>query len=219
LDIHVITPFFRKHLLPTLIHYLSPLHIQWHPVCDPVDIEAFLGNTIPWIKPLLCGKFQSLDMSYRKINDFIDAGNIAEEDYYCFMCDDDMYEPGFFDIVRKQTAKIIFFSCYRGDTVPNIPGAENHPVYPLIIRTANDIQTCNIGLGMYIVKGEILRRTKFNNTHKWDDGRYAEDLKNRWPADYIIIPDLFIFGNYFEPGRFVRKECLLKSNWELPQII
>jgi hypothetical protein len=217
MKIHVITPFYRKQLLPVLIGYLAPFDVEWHPVCDPIDIRAFENNNYKWIHPLLCKPFCPSDMCYRKINDFIDAGNIIDGDYYSFMCDDDMYEPRFFNVIREQTKKIIFHSCCRGDTIPNIPGAENHPVYPLIINTPDDIRVCNIGLGMYIIKGDILKQIRFSNIDKWGDGMMAVELKTRWPNDFIIISDLFVFGNYFEPGRFTTKESFIKSNWELPK--
>jgi hypothetical protein len=47
----------------------------------------------------------------------------------------------------------------------------------------------------------------------------AVELKIRWPNDFIIISDLFVFGNYFEPGRFTNEETFLKSTWKLPVII
>lgn len=103
-------------------------------------------------------------------------------------------------------------------SIPNIPSAENHPVYPLIINIPDDIRVCNIGLGMYIIKGEILKQIRFSNIDKWGDGMMAVELKTRWPNDFIIIPDLFVFGNYFEPGRFTTKTKFIKSNWELPNV-
>ncbi|MHA1342376.1 MAG: hypothetical protein ACTSQG_00185 [Promethearchaeota archaeon] len=215
MKIHIITPFYRQHLLPTLIKYLEGIDIEWHPVCDPVDIKAFENNDKSWVHPLLCPPLKIPgDQCYRKFNDFIDAGDIINEDYYGFMGDDDMFEPGFFDVIRQQTAKIIVYSNYRGNNPTS-----NHPQYPLIMKNIDDICVCNIGTGMYIVKGEILKQTKFKIDHIWDDGRYAENLKNKWPNDIQILPDLFIFGNYFEPGRFTSKENFIKNTWELPQII
>jgi hypothetical protein len=218
MNIHIITPFYRKALLPTLIHYLKPMDIIWHPVCDPVDIEVFENNTISWIKPLLCTSFLPTDMCYRKINDFIESENIIDDDYYGFMGDDDMYEPGFIDVIREQTAKILIYSLYRGNVIPECD-TERHPPMSIVINSLDEIQVCNIGLGMYIMKGEILRQTKFQNNHIWDDGRYAEELKARWPDDIKLLPDLYIFGNYFQPGRYTDKNNFIKSTWELPVII
>jgi hypothetical protein len=220
MQINIICPFYRQYLLPTLIKYLEPMHIQWHPVCDPIDIQAFSDNTKQWIHPVLCKPFRAGEMCYRKINDWIDLNldTINNDDYYGFMGDDDMYEPGFFDIVRQQTAKILMYSCYRGDAkTNNPPPAENHPAHPLIINGLDDVHVGKIGLGMYILKGSILRQMKFNITHKWGDGAFAQDLKAKWPNYIKFLTDLFVFGNYFEPGRFNTSEKFLKSSWRLPK--
>lgn len=215
MNIHIICPFYRKYLLSTIIYYLEPTGIFWHPVCDPTDIKIFKNNKKNWIKPLLVEPFKPEEQCYRKINDFIEKETIIDNDYYGFMGDDDMYEPGFFNVIREQTAKIIFFSNYRGDTIP-ADDPSQHPIYPLIIDGPDKIRTCNIGMGMYILKGEILKQTKFDLTCIWDDGHYAEMLKERWPDDFICIPDLFVFGNYFQPGRFTTTKKFLKKTWELP---
>lgn len=107
---HVLTPFYRKHLTKTLIAYFEKMDIIWHPICDPTDIEPFKDNTRDWIQPLLCSPLVPTDQCYRKFNDFINAGQIVDEDYYCFSGDDDMFEPGFFDVVRQQTSKILINS-------------------------------------------------------------------------------------------------------------
>lgn len=219
MNIHIVCPFYRKYLLPTILHYLEPMNIIWHPVCDDIDIEAFKDNKYSWVRPLLCRPLIQTDQCYRKINDFIDAGDIINNDYYGFMGDDDMYESGFFDVIRNQTAKILINSNYRGDTIPNDRACIKHGISPLIMKTLNDVRIRNIGFAMYFVKGEILRQTKFGNEVTNDDGRYAEMLKKRWPNDIKILSDSFVFGNFFQPGRYTKKEKFLKSNWELPKIL
>lgn len=214
MNIHIVTPFYRKHLLKTLIHYLQPMDIIWHPVCDPNDIKAFENNTLTWIKPLLCKPLEW--SSLRKINDFIDASDIVDNDYYCFMGDDDMYEEGIFDIIRQQTSKIIYISLSRGNAIPN---GSPHPCNPLIIKSIEDVRICAIGLPQYIMKGEILKQMRMDTTTCHADGTFAEDLKNKFPNDLKFMPELFTFGNYFEPGRFTNDTFKLKDNWKLPEIV
>lgn len=219
MNIHVICPFYRKHLLTTLIHYLEPMGIIWHPVCDPVDIEPFENNALEWVRPLLCEPLIiGSDQCYRKINDFIDAGGIIDDDYYGFMGDDDMYEPCFFNVLRRQTARIIINSNYRGDTIPDDNAVVKHGAYPLIMSGLKDIFAGNIGFAMYFVKGETLKQTRFGNENGNDDGHYAEMLKARWPGDIVFLPESFVFGNYFQLGRFTSKEAFIKSGWELPEL-
>lgn len=219
MDIHVLCPFYRKNLLSTLIHYLEPMNIIWHPICDPVDIEPFNSINKPWIKTSLCRKLHQGDQyPYIKFNHFIETEQIIDDDYYGFMGDDDMFEPLFFDNLRKQTAKIIINSAFRGDAIPN-DGSIGHGACPLIMRHLHDVRLNNIGTGMYFVKGEILRQTRFDINGTGGDGLYAEGLRARWPNEILFLTNWFIFGNYFQPGRFNRKDVFIKSNWELPKLI
>lgn len=215
--VHLISAFYRKHLLPTLVHYFKPMSIDWYPVCDYNDIEVFRNNTETWIHPVLCPPLKLPgDQAFKKLNDFIDQKIIIDDDYYCFCGDDDMYEQGFFDEIRKQTSNIIFVSVCGGDT---IPPTSPHNTAPLIIRSVDDIAICRIGLPQYIIKGHILKQMRFKNEQPYDDGTFAVELKTKFPNDLKFIPDLFAFGNYFEPGRYTNNNWKLKAHWELPKII
>lgn len=213
MDIHILTPFYRKHLLPTLIKYLKPMNIIWHPVCDPVDIQAFENNSFSWIKGFLTKPIT--DSAYRKINDFIEAGHIIDSDYYCCMGDDDMFEPGLFDMVRQQTAKIIFISGSLGDSVPDSVQGGHQP-RTLWIKKSSDIITGSIGFAQFIVKGEILKQIKFRLENCYDDGALCMELRDRWPNDYVIMSNWFVFGNYFEKGRYTNNNWKIKPEWENP---
>ena len=218
MKIHVGTQFHRNYLLPTLIHYLEPMNIKWYPVCDPEEIKTFENINKPWIHPILCKPLQSPpEHACRKLNDFIENIAINDNDYYCFMGDDDMYEPGFFDVIRKQTTPIIFVSLSRGDTIPE--GAHPHPTYPLIMRDPDDVRVYNIGMTQYIMKGSIVKQMRFKNQNNFDDGIFGEDLKNKFPNQAKFIHDLFVFGNYFEPGRYTNDNWKLKKHWELPKYV
>jgi hypothetical protein len=217
MKIHVGTQFHREGLLKTLIHNLEPMGIEWYPVCDSEEIKAFETNNKPWIHPILCKPLQSPpEHACRKLNNFLDGIEIDDNDYYCFLDDDSMYEPGFFDVIRQQTSKIIFCSLSRGDSIP--VGAHPHPTYPLIIRGLNDVRVYNIGMCQYIIKGEIAKKVRFRNQNNFDDGIFAENLKRLFPHDCHFLPDLFVFGNYFEPGRY-NNNWKIKSHWKGPEII
>lgn len=217
MQVHLICPFHRKWLIPTQINYLKPTGIIWHPVCDAFDMPAFDSIAEDWIHPFLCPPLKIPgDQAFKKLNDFIDAGNIIDSDYYGFMGDDDGYEPGFFDMVRQQTSKVLIFSLSRGNAIP--PNAlVKHGTSPLIISSKQEVRMGNIGLPQYILKGEVLRTMRFHNTTCNDDGYFAEELVSRFPDSITFLSDLFAFGNFFEPGRYTDNSFKLKSNWELPK--
>ena len=215
MNIHVGTQFHRKHLLNTLIMYLKPMEIEWYPVCDSNEIAAFDDNIEDWIHPILCEPLQSPpEHACRKLNDFLDSIEINDDDYYCFLGDDDMYEQGFFDTIREQTAEIVMCSLSRGNAIPE--GAHPHPTYPLIISGPESVRVYNIGMAQYIMKGKIAKQIRFKNQNNFDDGLFAEELKSRWPNKIEYLPYLFVFGNYFEPGRYTDDSWKLKDNWRLP---
>jgi len=218
MNIHVITAFYRIHLAKTLIHCLEEFLIHWHPIYSEKEFYPF--NKF-WIHPLLVKELLPTDYAYRKLNDFIETQEIIDDDYYSFMGDDDMFEPGFFDKIREicktEKSEIIFYSVARGNTTPACDVAQ-HPCHPLIPNSLNDIRVCNVGL-QFILKGNILKQVKFNNTHIWDDGILAEHLKNKFGSKIKFAPDLFVLGNYFQPGRYTDNSALLKSTWKLPEII
>jgi hypothetical protein len=215
MKIHIITAFYRVHLIPTLIHYYEPMGIEWYPM---VAAERNKFPDKEWIHPIVVPELSPTDQSYRKIIDFAETQEIIDDDYYGFLGDDDMFEPGFFDVIRQQTAKILVCSLYRGDHVPRGDGSEPHPARVIIQESLSDIRVCNIGLGMFIIKGEIFKQEGLTNNHKWDDGRWAERLRDKFPNDIKFLPDLFVFGAFFQPGRYTDSTKFLKPTWELPNI-
>lgn len=206
--VHVICAFYRQYLLPTHIHYLENTGIEWIAACDDVDITPLKDNKKEWIKPILVPPLKIPgDQVYKKFNDCIDRIDIVDEDYYCFMGDDDSYEPGFFDVIRRQDSPIILTSA---------SGGVGHP---LVIHSFMDVRVGNINLQQYILKGSVLKQMRFNNNTPEDDGRFAEELVRRYPSQIKIISDSYTFMNYFQPGRYNGDRWKIKSTWENPKII
>lgn len=212
-NIHLIVPFYRKHLYEYLIKNYEKQNIIFHPICDDVDIEPFKNNKFEWIKPLLCPPLKNGEQCYKKINDFIEDGDIVDNDLYGFCGDDDMYEPNFATELKKSKADIVFISRYAGDKIPN-DGAP-HFLMPLITKNIYDVYPGHIGLGQFFLRGNLLKKLKFRIDTGWGDGLFAQllMLQNK---SIEFRPDIFLFINYFQVGRYNDKSKMLKSNWELP---
>ena len=203
MNFHVLMPFYRRYLIDTLIAHLQPMNVIWYPICDHIDIEPFENINEPWIKPVLTPKLIiGQETAYKKVNDAIDRINVVDDDYYGFVGDDDMYAPGFIDKIKQQTAKILIFSCSRGEVTPNDDCMYKWPPIDLVINTLDDIRVANIDFCQIIVKGEILRQMRFGENDVCDDGNYAVELKNRWPDDIQIMHEIGVNKNYFQPGRY-----------------
>jgi len=208
MNFHAIMPFYRQRLTEILIKHFESMNLVFHPVCDRIDIQPFKDNKISWIQPLLVRPLQIPgDQCYRKNDDFIVMADIIDEDYYGFIHDDDMYVPGFIDKIKKQTAKIIFYSASRGQAWATADiGPYNWPPVPLIINTIEDVRIANIDMCQVIVKGEILKQVRYGNSSVCSDGEFAEMLKKTWPNDILILPEFGVNFNYFQPGRYLNQE-------------
>lgn len=219
MTVHLLCAFYRKYIYKTLIHYYEKEDIIFHPICDDVDIEPFKDNKLSWVQPYVCPPLRIPgDQVYKKFDYFMDGNELIENDFYGFIDDDSMFEPGFFAELKKHNDyEVVYNSCYRGDSVPN-DGSEPHPIYPLIQNGPQDVYECNIGIGMFFVKGRVLKNIRFGNTHKWDDGRFAKRLLTE-TSSISFMPNWFVLGNYFQPGRHTNKSKFMKPNWELSQII
>jgi len=204
LNFHITMPFHRHFLLETLKKDIGAMGVYWHPVCDPDEIKYFEGHNDEWIKPVLCNYLTIPgDQCYRKLNDFIDTGDIIDGHWYGFIGDDDIYAPGFCEkICRFINAKIVTFSMSRGDNSPPTDSPYQWPGAPLYQHTLDCIRVANIDLCQYAVKGEILRQTRFGNASVCDDGNYIVGVKNRWPADICILSEIGVFKSFYEPGRY-----------------
>jgi hypothetical protein len=216
MKIHIGTPLYRLWLVPTLKHYLEPMGIEWYPIMTPSERVEFNED---WIHPLHVKELEPGVGVGRKMNDLIDAYEIENNDYYCWMMDDDMYEPGFFDTIRQQTAKIIICSLYRGDTVPMHDGQMKHPARSIVARNINQMRPGHMDVQQYIVKGEILRKYRFEARHPMADGVYAKVLADNHADEIVFLPGLYALFNYFQPGRYTNKQAFPKSTWELPNFV
>ena len=216
MKIHILTPFWRTYLAPTLIHYLEPMGIEWYPVVAPKEDIPFDRD---WIHPIHVDELVPPTTCARKINDFLDTQEVINDDYYGFMCDDNMYEPGFFDIIRQQTAKILIVSAYRGDTIPPDRTIARHSTSILRITSLKGIRIGQIDYCQYIIKGEIFKQNRFDIYNKVTDGAYAVHLRLTYPNDIVFLPDSYVFFNYFQPGRYTTAKTFVKSTWMLPEII
>jgi len=216
MEIHVLTPLFRVYLVPTLVYYLEPMDIQWYPIMTPSEITTFDKD---WIHPVHVNELPPKAQCCQKFNAFLDLHEIIDDDYYAFMCDDNMYEPGFFDVIRQQSAKILICALYRGDATPNDNVVDKHPTNTLKATKLSHIIPGRIDYAQFIIKGSLFKTHPFDPYVGCSDGRYIRNLAREYPHDVTFLPNLYALFNYFQPGRYNKKERFPKPNWELPKIL
>jgi len=240
MDIHILTPFYRKKLAKTLAYYWEQQQIFWYPLMAPSDYVEFPKTR--WLRPTMVSELKKGDNCFVKIDEFRDTQKIIDEDYYGVACDETIYEPGFMDTLRKQTAKVVVCSSYRGDKTP--PGGDYQgPPTVCVVDSLPQLRRNIIGMGQYFVKGEIFKELPYAGegiklvpgsgkpVHKGgkppkkvkilrdDDGHYIVELKKRYPNDIALMTNWYSFANYLQPGRWNTTKPCIKPNWELPKYI
>jgi len=201
MNIHVITPFFRWENLDILITYLSGEGVIWHPIVD-LTSEFEPG----WIQPMTVSIPPDWHISSYKSKYFIEHHNIIDDDYYCFMCDDDLYEAGFFSNIRGCSESVIVVSMKRGHHRVDSTGSP-HDVTTLIADPEN-MKRGHVSSQQYIIKGSVLRTFDVQNTG-WSDGILAEYLKENFPIRYE--PEWYALFNYLQPGRWDHADSVLSN--------
>lgn len=204
MDFHVIMPYHRSYLHDILKEQFSKMEVIWHPVCDPDEIKDFQNDTEEWIDPVSCCYLTIPgDQCYKKVNDFIESTIIVDDDYYGFLGDDDMYAPDFVNKIKKFIdAGVIITSMSRGDNYTTDQVMYNWPPVPIYQHKFDDVRVANIDFCQMIVRGWILKNTKFHNSSVCDDGEYAVHLKNVYGNDICFLPEIGVFKNFYEPNRY-----------------
>lgn len=202
MDFNVITPFKREENRKILTNHLRGFHITWTPIIDDKDWVLWYSSE-SWIKPFIY-KTEGIkgNQGNIRINKFIDSG-LKDNVYYSFLCDDDFYEPLFFDKIFNAMPEedVIIVSMNRGDTFGDCDGRPTHalPAAP------QNMHECWVGLEQLVIKGKILKnyRLDINNPHA--DGKMIREIKESGiPIKYMM--GTFVLFNWLEKGRYKNKQ-------------
>jgi hypothetical protein len=181
---HVITPFSRWGNLPALIKMLRPEGVQWHLLLDE-DMPLVESRFSDWIR-----SFHGRPppprffIGHWLLNLFLDEYEIVDEDYYVLMTDDDYFEPGFFDKIRKYTDDIIICSMRRsGDK---------------LVADPSNIRIGHVGLEQLIIKGKILKQYRCNGFYEADGDLIIRLFQEHGPK-FRFAPEAVCFFNFLPP--------------------
>jgi hypothetical protein len=200
--IHIVTPFYRKENLPFYLENLKKFDIIWHPIFQE-QIELPNDSYYDWINPIFVlfpDNYGVWEATTYKLNLFTDTQLIEDNNYYCFMNDDDFYEDNFFDEIRKtieNKPEVIFVSMKRGDKRVIVQPGNSHPANTLY-AVPESIKVNHVSLEQYIIRGDILRQMRFSL--RIGDGHFAVLLKSKFNCVYRS--DIFVQFNLLQPGRW-----------------
>ena len=208
-NVHLFMPFTRYELWSKLLDAYRPMNVILHPLTftgtPPVEYSE------EWIQPFVYNKPKYGDFGVPLHNAFIREFPIADDDYYVQMADDDMYESGVFDSIRKLDDPVVIISMKRGDCVP--PNALPERAYPTntLLAKPENMVVGKVGGEQVFMKGSILKLIQYDENYPAiADGLMAEYLKTIYPIHYE--PDLFALFNFYEPGRWDKGEAKTHGN-------
>jgi hypothetical protein len=201
--IHLITPFMRHHLKATLIEAYGSMDILWHPIVfQDEHLEFDASWIIPYVIPMNRADCKTAMPQYTMRNYWIQNNEIIDDDYYVTVDDDDMYESGVFDAVRRMNDDIVIISMKRGHFIPkDVIIIRRYPTRTLIAHPDN-VRQGEISSQQSFVKGKIFKAHLFDDSSQFGDGDMA--VHHKEDGEQIAYrPDLFALFNFYEPGRWV----------------
>jgi hypothetical protein len=197
---NIITPLSRVENIQNLIDVLEPKNVNWHIIID--DIAPFkLVFYQEWIKQYICPTQGNLfwERCNFSINWFLNTFPLNEDEMYCFLNDDDSYEPDFFEKLNKYDSNLIICSMMRGDQTPSsATGVRAHPTFKLHANP-NNMCVGGVGIEQIVLSGKILKNYRLP-IHGCGDGMFIEKICRENKATFA--EEANVWFNYFEPGRW-----------------
>lgn len=202
---HVITPMNRFENFDAINLMLSEHNVHWHVIVDS-DSGRRVVSKVQWITPYsydnLPGTF--FERCNRSINTWMDNHDWVDGDRYCILNDDDAYEPGFFDKIRKyEPAEIVIPSMMRGSHIPMWVSPERAHGTDTLVADPSNMRVGCIGVEQLIVSGRILKGCRLPLTVA-GDGEMICYIAATNPGKVVYAPDANVWFNYLEPGRWTK---------------
>lgn len=198
--IHIIMPFSRHEHWQKLLDAYRPMKVILHPLV--YGNEKFPAPLEDWVRPSASGMIGEFNQS-TLLNDFIRLAPIVDDDYYVTANDDDMYERGVFDAIRKMDDPVVVISMKRGYQIPKDAPEDKRYDPTTLFAFPENMKTGFVGGEQIFMKGSVLKKVHFDEGLPGvADGFVAEYLKKSFPIRYE--KDLYALFNYYEPGRWER---------------
>jgi hypothetical protein len=203
---HIVTPLGRYENLKKLHELLKPFNefVIWHIITDE-DHPFRLSSLDKWIKIHICpnSNLEFWERCNGSINWWLDTYSLNPEQYYCFLNDDDAYEPDFFQKLNlyKDKKDICIVSMERGYNTPGT-GVRAHPTYKLFAHPSNMV-VGGVGIEQIILKGKILKNYRIP-LEVTGDGKFIAQVCANNNELVSYLPDICVWFNYLEKGRWTK---------------
>lgn len=198
---HVITPFARTANHKKLGAMLQNQGVaSWILLLHPgqaIDLERWSG----WCRTVTLDIPKTDCVAATLCNRFLLDYDFRDDQWYCFLCDDDWIPAGFFSGLAKKIVpkdKLAIVGMLRGNSIPTNPG---HPTWPLI-PSPDSLRYGFVGFEQGIFEGGALRDYRSNHAIGLADPNELVLITMAKERGAAFIPDLNVWFNYLEPGRW-----------------
>lgn len=204
---NVITPMMRFKNIPLLKRMLSMYDVTWHVLVDE-DLGFGLNFDEPWIKSYRCTNDADTfwARSNTSLNWFIDH-QVTDDEYWCFLNDDDAYELDFFNKVEQKivdaiNTDVIIVAMERGYRLPDGHAPESAHPPTRLHATPEFARRDHVSIEQIILKGSILKQFRIP-LHPSGDGIFIDEIIAYKTKDKVLYcDDINVLFNYYEPGRW-----------------
>lgn len=190
---HILTPFNRDENMKLILANFHRPGVVFHPLINrPIEFPRE-----SWIKPFFFTPDPGIKwVVYNAWNKFLNSGQVVDDEYYMFICDDDFLEPDFFKKIKDIKSDIIMVSMKRGDH--GLKAGSNSTLIPHWRRMARSW----VATEQLIIKGKIIKNERFID-QLTADGWLIGNLWRKLPHElFTFKTDAYIWFNYLEPGRW-----------------
>ncbi len=202
---NVVTSLNRYENLRKLANWLYQEDCIWHVVYDEQSFFS-LKSKCSWMSFYPCKQMGGLQLWQRchfALNWFLDHVPIHDDQFYCFLNDDDAYEPEFFRKVEKArletNANLMIVSMQRGSKIPEGVAPERAHGDTTLVACRENMKPCYVGLEQMIVRGDLLAGVRIPLDID-GDGQMIAWMCNQFSPTFL--PDTYAYFNFFEPGRW-----------------
>jgi len=168
---------------------LDPLDVQWHLVAH--DCAFKVENN--WIHVLPTDVPPDVfDVCYYKMNEGLQRADIAYDDWFSFMCDDDALPLDFYDKLDLEHVPDAI------DVVVSSSHYYFHGKHIALIAKPYNCVTGKISIPQLFFRGRLKPFIYYREDHHFADGLMAESVVKRFNLEYR--PEAYVEWNKLNPN-------------------
>jgi hypothetical protein len=193
---NVLTPFSRYYNLIELGNAVKETGAHWHLLS--VEGEHKFPDLGTWVsqhhfKP----PPPNFWMGHHLINEFIESGEVKDEDRYLVLTDDDFLERDLFAKLDKYDDDVLIVSMKRS----NVPTSGNGEcAFNTLVACPENLRHGSVGFEQLCIRGKLMKKYRVPGIYH-GDFLFIEQVWNNHMESFRFVPDAYVEFNRLPPGR------------------